>query len=65
MRNIFPEKSFTKCGGETSHRPFSKKLKMSKSLDQSSKVLNSLLLLYGKLRAIQIYLICKPLAFTS
>ena len=34
MRNVFLEKSFTKCGGETSPRPFSEKLKMSISLDQ-------------------------------
>ena len=29
MRNIFLEKSFTKCGGEASPRPFSEKLKLS------------------------------------
>ena len=34
MRNVFLEKSFTKCGGETSPRPFSEKLKVSISLDQ-------------------------------
>ena len=34
MRNIFLEKSYTKCGGETSPRPFSEKLKLSVSLDQ-------------------------------
>ena len=34
MRNIFLEKSFTKCGGETSPRLFSQKLKLSISLDQ-------------------------------
>ena len=34
MRNIFLEKSCTKCGGETSPRPFSEKLKLSISLDQ-------------------------------
>ena len=33
-RNIFLEKSFTKCGGETSPRPFSEKLKLTISLDQ-------------------------------
>ena len=55
MRNIFLEKSFTKCGGETSSRPFSEKLKLSISLDQLSKVLYNLLLLSGKLRAIEIY----------
>ena len=44
MRNIFLEKPCTKCGGETSPRPFSEKL----------KILYSLLLLYDKLRAIEI-----------
>ena len=34
MRNIFLERSYTKCGGETSPRPFSEKLKFSVSLDQ-------------------------------
>ena len=38
LRNIFLEKSYTKCGGETIPRPFSKKLKLSISLDQYSKV---------------------------
>ena len=42
-RNIFLEKSYTKCGGdtkcggETIPRPFSKKSILSISLDQSSK----------------------------
>ena len=34
MRNIFHEKSCTKCGGETSPRPFPEKLKLSISQDQ-------------------------------
>ena len=34
LRNIFLEKSYTKCGGETIPRPFSKKSKLSISLDQ-------------------------------
>ena len=34
MRNFFLEKPYTKCGGETSPRPFSEKLKLSISLDQ-------------------------------
>ena len=34
MRKNFLQKSFTKCGGETSPRPFSAKLKLSISLDQ-------------------------------
>ena len=34
MRKIFLEKSYTKCDGETSPRPFSEKLKLSISLNQ-------------------------------
>ena len=34
LRNIFLEKSYTRCGGETSPRPFSKKLKLRIPLDQ-------------------------------
>ena len=34
MKTISVEKSYTKCGGETIPRPFSKKLKLSRSLDQ-------------------------------
>ena len=34
MRNIFLDKSCTKCAGETIPRPFSKKSKLSISLDQ-------------------------------
>ena len=37
MRNIFLEKSYTKCGRETSPRPFSEKLKLTISLDQWPK----------------------------
>ena len=55
MRNIFVEKSYTKCGGETSPTPFSEKLKFSVSLDQYSKVLYNFFLLYDKLRTIEIY----------
>ena len=55
MRNIFVEKSYTKCGGEIIPRPFSRKSKSSISPDQKSKVLWSLLLLYTNLRAIEIY----------
>ena len=33
MRNIFLEKSYPKCDGEISPRPFSEKLKLSISLD--------------------------------
>ena len=55
MRNVFLEKSYTKCGGETSPEPFSKKSKLAISLYQLSKFLYSLFLLYAKLRAIQTY----------
>ena len=34
MRNIFLKKFFTKCDAENIPRPFSKKLKLSISLDQ-------------------------------
>ena len=34
MRNIFVGKLYTKCGGETSLRPVSEKLKLSILLDQ-------------------------------
>ena len=37
MRNIFLGKSYTKCGGEASPRPFYKKSKLIISLDQSVK----------------------------
>ena len=33
MRNIFLQKPYRKCGGETSPIPFSGKLKLSISLD--------------------------------
>ena len=55
MRNISLKTSYTKCGGETSPTPFSEKLKLSISLDQKSKVLYSLFLLYDKLRVIETY----------
>ena len=42
MRNIFLEKSYTKCGGETIPKPFFKISKLMISLDQQSKVLYSL-----------------------
>ena len=42
MRNLFFEKSYTECGGKSIPRPFPKKLKLSMSLDQQSKVLYGL-----------------------
>ena len=55
MSNISLEKSHKKYGGETSPRAFFKKSKLSLSLDQLSKFLYRLFLLYAKLRAIEIY----------
>ena len=39
MKNVFLEKSWTKCGGEASQKPFYKKSKLSISLDQQSEML--------------------------
>ena len=52
ISNIFVEKSYTKCAGKTIPRPLPKISKLSISLDQLCKVLNSLFLLYANLRAI-------------
>ena len=38
LRNIFLEKWYTKCAGETSPRPFSEQLKLGIFLDQLFKV---------------------------
>ena len=48
MRNIFLKKSYAKCVGETSHRLFSEKSKLSISLDQQSEILYSLFSLYAQ-----------------
>ena len=53
MRNTSLEKSYTKYGRETIPRTFSKKWKFSISLDQYSKVLYILFLLFAKLRTIE------------
>ena len=53
MKNIFLEKSYTKCDRETIPRPLSEKSKLSISLDEQSKVLYGLFLLYDTLRAIK------------
>ena len=42
MRNIFLEKSYTKCEGDASLTSFYKKLKSRISLDQESEMLYSL-----------------------
>ena len=55
MTKTFLEKSYAKCGREIIPRPFSKRSKWNISLDQQSKVLYGLFLLYVKLRAIERY----------
>ena len=55
MRNIFLEKTYTKCGVKTSPRSFHKKSKLSISLGQLPKSLFSLFLLYAKSRTIKTY----------
>ena len=60
MRNIFLEKSYTKCGGETSARPFSEKLKLSISLNQFVFLVCQVEDYRNILK-----LNCKPFAFTS
>ena len=54
MRNIFVEKSYAKCAGETIPRPLPKKSKLSIYLDQWREALNSLFILYANLRAIKV-----------
>ena len=41
MRNIFLEKSCTRCGGETSPRSFLKRLKLNISVNQQFEILYS------------------------
>ena len=55
MKNIFLEKPYTKCGGETSPRPFSEKLKLSISLDQQSEFLFSSFYWISKWMTITMY----------
>ena len=65
MRNIFLQKSFTKCGEETISRLFSKILKSSISLD--TKKLYTVFFLVWKVEGFRnmLKLSCRPLAFTS
>ena len=68
MRNVFVEnfsekQSYTKCGGKTSPRLFTKK--SSISWDQRSIVLHSLFLLYAQVEGYRIILklSCRALGF--
>ena len=55
MRNLFLGKSHTKYGAEIIPRIFPKEPKLGIFLDQKSKVLYSLFLLWTKLRTIDKY----------
>ena len=63
LRNIFLEKSYTKCGGETIPRPFYKKSKLSYLWINILKFY-ILFSLFALLRTINLLkLSCRPLAF--
>ena len=53
MKDIFHEEAYTKYGGETSRRSFSKKLKLSVTLDQQAGILYSMLFLYNQVKDYQ------------
>ena len=55
MRKNYLKKSYTKYGGETNPKPFSEKSKLSISLDQYPEGLNSLVILYANLMAVEIH----------
>ena len=65
-RNIFLEKYFTKWAEVTSPRGFTKKSKLTTSLNQRSKILYSLFLLFGQVEDYQniLKLRCSALAVT-
>ena len=53
MRNIFLEKSYTKCGEETSPKPFYKESKLKISLTQQTDMLSNLVFLYVQVEVYQ------------
>ena len=55
MRNISLEKSYTKCGGETIPRPFSKKSKLSIFLDRQLEILQICYYFMSKSRSTKIF----------
>ena len=67
MRKFFLEKSYTKCGGEIIPIPFSKKSRLSISLDQYSLNFIQLVFIVCQVEGCQniLKLNCRPLAFTS
>ena len=66
MRNIFHEKSYTKCGGKASLRSYLKKSKLNIYLDQQSEILYRLFLLYVQVEIYKNILKVRywPFAFT-
>ena len=65
-RNIFLEKSYTKCSRGTICRPFSKRSKLSISLKQKSYLSYSLFFIVCQVEGYQstLKLSCRPLGFT-
>ena len=59
MRNIFLEKSYTKCGEAASPRPFYKKSKFNMYLDQQSEMVYSFVFLYVRVEVYQYILTLK------
>ena len=65
IRNSFFENSYTRCVGESISRLFTKKLELSMSLDEHSKVLFRIKVLYSKSYRNILKLRCKSLASIS
>ena len=67
MRNMFFEKSCTKCRGETIPRPFSKKSKLDTFLDKWFKVLTLIVFIVCHVEGFHyiLKLSCRSLDFTS
>ena len=66
MKNIFLEKSCSKCRTGASPSPFYKNSKLNISLDQQPEILKSLVFLYNQFEVYQnkLKLRHQPLAFT-
>ena len=63
MRNIFIEKSYTKCDGETSPRPFSEMLKLNTKSFKQFVIIICQVEDYQNI--LKLNLSCRPLACTS
>ena len=55
MRNKFPDKTYTKCGGKTNPRLLSKKSKLSISLDEQSEIYKVCFYRISRSRSAKIY----------